>query len=134
MATIEEKGIFTYVDENGSHHLLYPVTTMDAVDGLQEALDAVEQKKFQFTNISVDASKFVSNSTNENFPFRASVALSGVTSSMIPEVIFNLADATSGVFAPVADSYDGGVYIYASEKPAATVTIPTILLWKGDTQ
>ena len=95
-----------------------------------EAGTGVELKKLKFTNTVVDV--FEADTSYSDYPLRAAVALSGVISSMVPEVIFNLADATSGVFAPVAESYDGGVYIYASEVPAASITIPTIICWRGD--
>lgn len=97
-----------------------------------EAGTAVELKKLQFTNTSVAVSAFTSDSTYVDFPYRAAVALSGVTASMIPEVIFGLVDAASGNYAPGAESYNGGVYIYAADKPSAAITIPTILCWKGN--
>lgn len=97
-----------------------------------EAGTAVELKKLQFTNTSVSVSAFASNDTYEDYPYRAAVALSGVTSSMIPEVIFGVVDAASGNFAPGAESYNGGVYIYAADKPETAITIPTILCWKGN--
>ena len=98
-----------------------------AVTAAKLAADAV---KLTFTNKSVAASAFVSNSTYADFPYRAAVALTGVTAAMIPEVFFGLTDAMSGNFAPVAESYAGGVYIYAAAKPSATTTIPTILCWR----
>lgn len=91
------------------------------------ATDAV---KLTFTNKSVAASAFASNSTYADFPYRAAVALTGVTAAMVPEVFFGLTDAMSGNFAPVAESYAGGIYIYAAAKPSAAVTIPTILCWR----
>lgn len=97
-----------------------------------ESGTAVELKKLQFNNTIVRASAFVSSSTYKDFPFRASVALSGVTSSMIPEVVLALADAVSGNFAPVAESFNGGVYLYAADIPDADIKIPTILAWKGN--
>lgn len=97
-----------------------------------ESGTGVELKKLQFNNVYVAVSKFVSNTTYEDYPFRASVALDGVQSTMIPEVIFSLADATSGNFAPVAESYNGGVYLYAADKPEGTTVIPTIICWKGN--
>ena len=41
MATAEKVGILTKVDENGNMTLLYPVTTKDAVDGLDEELSSM---------------------------------------------------------------------------------------------
>ena len=97
-----------------------------------EAGTAVELKKLQFVNTAVPVSSFVADSTYEDFPYRAAVALTGVTSSMIPEVVFGVVDAMSGIFAPCAETYNGGVYLYASEAPEAAITIPTILCWKGN--
>ena len=97
-----------------------------------ESGTGVELKKLQFNSVSVAVSKFVSNTTYEDYPFRASVALEGVQSTMIPEVIFSMADAISGNFAPVAESYNGGVYLYAADKPEGKIVIPTIICWKGN--
>lgn len=96
-----------------------------------EAGTAVELKKLLFSNTPVAASAFVSNDTYEDYPYRASVALTGVLSTMIPEVTFSLADAISGVFAPVVECYAGGIYVYASAVPEEDLVIPTILLWRG---
>ena len=97
-----------------------------------EAGTGVELKKLQFNNVSVSMADFVTDTTYEDYPFRASVALEGVVESMIPEVIFSIVDATSGIFAPVAESYNGGVYLYASDVPEANVTVPVIICWKGN--
>lgn len=96
-----------------------------------EAGTGAELKKLQFNNVFVEVADFATDSTYEDYPYRASVALEGVLESMIPEVTFSLADATSGLFAPVAESYNGGVCLYASDLPEATVVIPVILLWRG---
>ena len=78
------------------------------------------------SNVSVPTSAWTSSTTYSDYPFRASVSISGVTTSYVPEVIFNMTDATGGNFAPVCETYNGGVYIYAKEKPTTTITIPTI--------
>lgn len=97
-----------------------------------ESGTGVELKKLQFNNISVAISDFVENAIYEDYPFQATVPLEGVIESMIPEVIFSLPDAISGIFAPVAESFNGGVYLYASDVPEANVTIPVIICWKGN--
>lgn len=99
-----------------------------------EAGVAVELKKLQFNNISVKVSEFVSDATDEDYPFRASIPLEGVLESMIPEVFFSLADAKTGIFASVSETYHGGVYIYATDKPEDDIEIPTIICWKGATE
>lgn len=98
-----------------------------AVTAQKLAADAV---KLTFTNTTVEAASFTADETYGDFPYRAAVPLTGAAEAMTPEVVFGAADAMSGTFAPVAESYAGGVYIYAAELPSAAVTIPTILLWR----
>lgn len=83
------------------------------------------------SNLSVTTGAWVSDTTYADYPYRASVSVTGALATMIPEVVFALADAVSGILAPVAEAYAGGVYIYASEIPAAAATIATLTLWKG---
>lgn len=83
------------------------------------------------TNTQVAASSWVSDTTYESFPFRAAITAGGCTASHRPDVTFSVDDATGGNFAPVAESYAGGFYIYAKEKPEAAITIPTIAIWKA---
>lgn len=96
-----------------------------------EAGTAVELKKLQFYNTVVPVSAFSEDATYENYGYRAAIPLEGVISSMIPEVIFGAAEAVSGNFAPVAETYNGGVYIYAASPPDSSVTVPTIICWRG---
>ena len=88
---------------------------------------ASDAKVLSFTNKTVATSAWESDTTYTDFPYRASVACSGVTANHYADVSFSPADVLKGIFCPVAVSYAGGVYIYASEKPSATVTIPTIV-------
>lgn len=97
-----------------------------------EAGSGVELRKLQFTNTAVSASSFTGDTTYTDYPFRASVPLDGVIQSMIPEVVFSLADSTGGLFAPIAESYNGGVYLYAASAPESDITIPTIIAWRGN--
>ncbi|MGN0982799.1 MAG: hypothetical protein ACI4O0_07910 [Candidatus Limivicinus sp.] len=88
---------------------------------------AADAKAVSFTNKSVAASDWVSDATYTDFPYRAAVACEGVTAKHYAEVTFSPVDALKGIFCPVTVSYDGGVYIYASEIPEAAMTIPTIV-------
>ena len=97
-----------------------------------EAGTAVELKKLQFSDVTVPKGAFVSDTAYQDFPYRASIALSGAIESMIPEVVLSVDDALSGNYAPVAESYNGGVYLYAGSPPGADITIPTIIMWRGN--
>ena len=96
-----------------------------------EAGTAVELKKLAFANTVVAVSAWAEDSTYEDYPYRAAVTLSGVTVTMIPEVVFGLAAMSDNSFAPVAECYNGGVYIYAADVPESAITIPTIICWRG---
>ena len=96
-----------------------------------EAGTAVELKKLLFRDTTVQASAFVQDSTYEGYPYRAAVALSGVVATMVPEVVFGVAAMTENDFATVSECYNGGVYIYAADKPEVPVKIPTIVCWRG---
>ena len=80
---------------------------------------------------SVATSAWATDTTYEGWGFRAAVALSGVTADYVPSVTFGIVDATSGNLAPVADTYAGGVYIYAKEQPTSAVSIASVVCCKG---
>ena len=101
--------------------------TTGSVGAEDLAADAI---KLQFTNTEIENTTFAQNATYQDYPYRATVPLTGVLASMTPEVIFSLADAVSGNYAPVAECYDGGVYLYAASMPDAIITIPTIICWR----
>lgn len=82
-------------------------------------------------SLSVAASAWASNSTYADYPWRAAVAVSGVTASYRPYVEFSSADVAKGILSADAQSYSGGVYIYASEKPTAAVAITKIECVEG---
>lgn len=75
------------------------------------------------SNKTVATSAWSSNSTYTAYPYRASVAYASVTADYFPDIVFNPNDADFGKLAPICETYAGGVYIYASERPGATVNI-----------
>ena len=84
-----------------------------------------------FRNVSVAASAWRSDSTYAAYPYAATLTLTGVTASHVPEVTFGAAEAASGIYAPVALSGSGTVKIYAALKPAAAITLQSILCIKA---
>lgn len=98
-----------------------------------EVGSGVELKKLAFHNVVASASDFIANSTytDSGYNFRIALSLGGVSGAMIPEVVFSVNDATSGNFAPVAETYGGGVYIYSATQPTEDIVIPTIICWRA---
>jgi hypothetical protein len=102
-----------------------------------ESNQAMESKKLLFSGVTVSVDSFAVDDTYQDYPFRAAVELKNkdgenvVLSSMIPNVVYSVAALTDNNFAPVAECYNGGVYIYADSKPSAPVNIDTIICWKG---
>ena len=84
-----------------------------------------------FSGVSVAASAWASDSTYAAYPYAASIACSGVTTSHVPEVVFGATEAASGNFAPVALSGSGTVKIYAATKPTAAITVQSITCIKA---
>ena len=107
--------------------------TQGQVVGFDEDGNAVPQDApiLTFGAQSVATSAWAADTTYEGWGFRAAVALSGVTADYVPSVTFGIVDATSGNLAPVADTYAGGVYIYAKEQPTAAVSIASVVCCKG---
>lgn len=107
----------------------YPASVKFNDSGTYKSVAAIgPEQRLSFTDVAVSSSAFASNSTYADYPYAASIALAGVSSSMIPEIIFNLSDM-NGTFAPMCSTYDGGVNIYSSAVPASSITIPTIKCW-----
>lgn len=79
-----------------------------------------------FSNKTVAASAWAADTTYADYPFRAAISCSGATTNHFPDVVFSDLDAISGTFSPISVSFNGGVYIYAWEKPTETVTVPMI--------
>ena len=80
---------------------------------------------------TVATSAWASDSTYPDYPYRASIALSGVTANHVPSVNFNSTDALSGKLSPVSESYDGGVYIYATEALTEAVSVGSVTCIKA---
>lgn len=85
------------------------------------------------TNKTVRTSAWSSDSTYADlgFNYRASVSVTNVTTKYIPDVNFSPADQYSGNLAAFADTYNGGVYIYAKTQPTETVTIKSAIFTRS---
>ena len=100
-------------------------------DGDTVAIDAdgtihSQSGNFYFSNKTVAASAWVADTTYDDYPVKATVACSGVTANDGVDLVYGMEDATSGNFAPIANTVSNGVEIWA--KGAAAITIPTIII------
>lgn len=86
----------------------------------------------QFRNVAVPSSAFqeYTEYADSGITHRASVPLPGVTGEMYPDITFTVGDALGGTMVCVAESYDGGVYVFASGMPEADVRIALITVRK----
>lgn len=100
-------------------------------DGKDADLSDAEPMKHKFTDVRVEASSYVADDTYPDFPFRVEIPLDGINETMTPCVAFDVAEAIGGLFAPVAECYNGGVYIYAESALNYEIIIPTIICWEG---
>lgn len=81
-------------------------------------------------NIVVPVASWVADTTYEECPFRAAIAIQDITEDHYAIVNFAPDYADSSDFSRHCDSFDGGVYIYAVEIPADAITIPVITFYK----
>lgn len=94
------------------------------LDWIAGKLDAAKTRTFQNKTVS----DWVCDSTYADFPYRGSIPCADVTAEMFTEVVFPVEDAMSGEFAPICQSYDGGVYIWATD--CKDITISTVTAWR----
>ena len=114
--TVGDECVFQINDASGNDITLYTI-------GAQERFLCGRNK-------TIATSAWASDTTYADYPYRASVALPPITAVSFVEIVFSPTDATSGNFAPVCDTYNGGIYIYAKAVPDAAITIPTIIVWR----
>lgn len=100
--------------------------TPSAVKSAYDLASGRQQANLYFTDVSVGS--YAADSTYNDFAYRGTITLNGVTSSMLAEVTFAEAQARSGDYAPVCETYNGGVYIYSNDD--GPITIPTIVVFK----
>lgn len=81
-------------------------------------------------DVVVDVDAWADGTEHIDFPIYAVIPLEGVTAKMRVDVVLAPTDAASGNFAPIAETIDGGVKLFAVEYPDAAITIPTIIVWR----
>lgn len=95
--------------------------------GNNVAIDSTDNNKISVTTLkftNVTASSWVSDNTYQDFGYKCEIACQGVTIDMYIEVVFGVAEATSGNYAPICASDTNKVTIYS--KVNDSITIPLI--------
>ena len=84
--------------------------------------------------VQVATSAFTSDSTYASLGYdvKGTIEMLDITENDVVNVTFDMAQAVSGNFAPISNTYNGGVYIYAKERPTSTITVALEII-KGAT-
>lgn len=91
------------------------------------ALELKQDINLVYTNITVATTDWAEDSTYAGYPYKASIATVGVTTSMIPFVNFDFT-TTSGIDGIECDTGRGYVYLYIAKIPENDLIIDNILV------
>lgn len=95
--------------------------TPDSNRAVNIDLSGYGSKPIVKTAVAVAANAWTSNTSVSGYSYRASVAVTGMTANHIPIVTFDAAQARSGNYCPIAETYAGGVYIWSKANTAITI-------------
>lgn len=128
------------VDENTNLEDLIDVNVGNRLDTLESTIKTdgtgnlylsddgfykeVAAKSLKFENIT--ASSWIDDSTYVDFGYRCDLPCPGVTADMYAEVVFNVAQATSGQYAPICETSTDIVSIWSAND--SIIVIPTIII------
>lgn len=101
----------------------------EATKMLKQYIDAKPiPKRLEYSDVT--ASNWVESTEYSDYPYAVDLLQgNGITANDFAEVVFDVAEATSGNYAPVAKTGDFGVRIYA--KVNTEITIPQIIITGG---
>ena len=98
----------------------------NTVANVEQAVATKQDKNIYFTN--VDAYEWVEDSTYTEFAYRCDLACEGVTPNDYAEVVFEVAQSTSGEYAPICESRENAVRIWSASD--RIIVVPTIIVSK----
>lgn len=102
------------------------LTWMPMGAGTEIDLSGYQPKDLVLSNVSP---VWTNDSGIEDFPYKGTIAQTGITAADVATVVFATADAASGVYAPTCDTDTEKVIVYA--KTGDAVVIPTVTIRKG---
>lgn len=105
----KNKKIYGFLYNNHSRNLWYDLTPTSHII---------------YTDINVTQDMYSNDNTYDEYPYTVTINLEQVTFLSFANVVFNIYDATSGNFAPIVETFNGYINIYAKE--IVETNIPTI--------
>lgn len=82
-------------------------------------------RQLVFENVQIATTDWESDSSNAACPYKATIALSGVSAAMLPELY--PANTQLLTIPNYPETYNGGIIIHAAQKPTASLVIPKII-------
>lgn len=114
----------------GDDYLVYPAIT-DAISTRVDGLEETTPMMILFANnVAVDSSKWVA-SEDTTYPYKAVINMQNVTENHFPIVQFNNADVADFEFSSISTSGEGTITIMCKTAPDRTITLPSIICYKG---
>lgn len=100
----------------------------EEVEALLDDIKILKSREQTISFLDVYASEWIDDETYPDFPYKCVLSCNGVTSNDYADVVFDVEQVLSGMYAPVCETGDNIVTIWSSIKDA--ITIPTILIIK----
>lgn len=83
--------------------------------------------RLRFQNVSIPTSAWSKAGSDSDHPYRATVSLVDVTSSMFAIATIRRDARTKYEFSVETESYDGGIYIYCESQPEESVVLDSVV-------
>lgn len=97
---------------------------------VNEIIDGFNNKVVNKSNLTIATTAWASSSEKSGYSFKASLAVSGITTSDQAYLKFSDADVATMNFC-VGAIATNAIAIYAKTKPTVTITIPLVRIMKG---
>ena len=85
------------------------------------AINGRQPKSLKFE--SVTASSWAADTEFSDYGYKCTIPLTGVTSTCYSDVVFGVTAATSGNYAPISRTYNGGVYIWGKVNDSIQINV-----------
>lgn len=100
-------------------------TVIDKSVTFEKLSDDAVRLKFQ--NVTVPTGSWAANGPDAEHPYRGTVPLGGVNSSMFAFVAIGRAARTKYEFSVETETYDGGIYIFCDSSPGENIVLDTVV-------